>query len=82
MNAVRFAPRAERGYVGVDVARLDHCARQMEAAGLGAAFTPVLIEVAQAIGFIPQAAFFQPYQPLNNQINYAYFLMTKAAPAG
>lgn len=167
MNAAHFAPRAERGYVGVDVARptLDQCARQMQAAGLGAAFTPVLIEVAhpeavldqvepgscdlflclhvfelfptpeyglrvlglahallreggtafvqirfdrgsvrtasrrwgyarnvaanatyraeafweaaQGIGFTPQAAFFLPQQPLNQQINYAYFLMTR-----
>lgn len=167
MNAIQFAPRAGRGYVGVDVARptLDRCADQMGAIGLGSAFTPVLLEVtrpeavldrvpagscdlflclhvfelfptpeyglrvlglahamlregaaafvqirfdrssvrtaprrwsyarnlsgnttyraeafweaAQGLGFIPQAAFFLPEQPLIRQSNYAYFLMTK-----
>jgi SAM-dependent methyltransferase len=165
-NAVHFAPRAEGGYVGVDVARpnLDECSRQLQGIG-AAAFTPVLIdaarpegvlervpagscdlfhclyvfeifpspeyglrvvriahallrqggaafvqirfdrgsvrtaprrwgyvrnqsdmatwraeafwEAAQAVGFAPQAAFFLSYQPLNQQSNYAYFLMTK-----
>ena len=49
MNAIHFAPRAGRGYVGVDVARitLDRCVDQMGAIGLGSAFTPVLMEVVR-----------------------------------
>jgi hypothetical protein len=55
-NAVQFAPRADGGYVGVDVFRptLDTCAREMERVGHGADFTPVLIDVARPEGALDQ----------------------------
>ena len=170
-NAVNFAPRAEGGYVGVDVSRptLDACAEEMAAIGRGADFTPVAIDVArpeaaldsvpagscdlfvcfhvfelfptteyglrvlriahamlreggaafvqirfdrgsvrtaprrwgywrnvcatctyrveafweaaQELGFTPHAVYLLPYQELNGQNNYAYFLMTKRQPS-
>ncbi len=166
-NAVAFGPRADGGYVGVDVSRptLDACAQEMAAIGRADAFTPVHIDVAQpeaaldavpaascdlfvcfhvfelfptpeyglrvlgiahqvlreggaafvqirfdrgsmrtaprrwgyvrnvcatctyrveafweaaqALGFTPHSVFLLPYQELNEQNNYAYFLMTK-----
>ena len=38
-------------------------------------------EAAEGAGFTPQAAIFVPYQRLNQQSNYAYFLMTKGSSA-